>query len=41
VIPGLYYLFGKIEEGRSLIRDEDHSPLTELYAYTDEAAVHE
>lgn len=33
VIPGLYYLFAKIEEGRSLIRNEDHSPLTELYHY--------
>ncbi len=41
VIPGLYYLFAKIEEGRSLIRDEDHLPLTELYHYTDEAAAHE
>jgi HAE1 family hydrophobic/amphiphilic exporter-1 len=34
VIPGLYYLFAKIEEGRSLIRNEDHSPLTELYHYS-------
>ena len=31
VIPGLYYLFARIEEGRSLIRNEDHLPLTELY----------
>jgi HAE1 family hydrophobic/amphiphilic exporter-1 len=41
VIPGLYYLFAKIEEGRSLIRDEDHVPLTETYHYTDEAKAHE
>jgi hydrophobic/amphiphilic exporter-1 (mainly G- bacteria), HAE1 family len=33
VIPGLYYLFARIEEGRSLIRNEDHLPLTELYHY--------
>ncbi|HEY0961123.1 MAG TPA: efflux RND transporter permease subunit, partial [Pseudomonadales bacterium] len=36
VIPGLYYLFAKIEEGRSLIRNEDHVPLTELYHYNAE-----
>lgn len=29
VIPGLYYLFGKLAEGRTLIRDEYDSPLTE------------
>lgn len=29
VIPGLYYIFGKLQEGRSLIRDEDENPLTE------------
>ncbi len=29
VVPGLYYVFGKIAEGRSLIRDEDEQPLTE------------
>jgi hydrophobic/amphiphilic exporter-1 (mainly G- bacteria), HAE1 family len=34
LIPGLYYLFAKIEEGKSLIRDEDHKPLTEVYHYT-------
>ncbi|MGV3590987.1 MAG: efflux RND transporter permease subunit, partial [Gammaproteobacteria bacterium] len=36
VIPGLYYLFAKIEEGRALIRNEDHVPLTELYHYNAE-----
>jgi HAE1 family hydrophobic/amphiphilic exporter-1 len=41
VIPGLYYLFARMEEGRSLIRDEDHKPLTELYQYTEEAKAHE
>ena len=28
VVPGLYYVFGKIAEGRSPIRDEDEQPLT-------------
>jgi HAE1 family hydrophobic/amphiphilic exporter-1 len=36
VIPGLYYLFAKLEEGKSLIRNEDHVPLTELYHYSEE-----
>lgn len=29
IVPGLYYIFGKLAEGRSLIQDEDHNPLTE------------
>jgi HAE1 family hydrophobic/amphiphilic exporter-1 len=29
VVPGLYYVFGKIAEGKKLIRDEDELPLTE------------
>lgn len=29
VIPGLYYVFGKMSEGKKLIRDEEESPLTE------------
>jgi HAE1 family hydrophobic/amphiphilic exporter-1 len=29
VIPGLYYVFGKMADGRHLIRDEEESPLTE------------
>lgn len=29
VVPGLYYVFGKIAEGRALIKDEDELPLTE------------
>lgn len=33
LIPGLYYIFAKMEEGKSLIRNEDHAPLTELYHY--------
>ena len=30
VIPGLYYLFGRMADGRSLIRDEHDEPLSEL-----------
>ena len=30
VIPGLYYLFAKIADGRSMIRDEHTEPITEL-----------
>jgi HAE1 family hydrophobic/amphiphilic exporter-1 len=29
VIPGLYYIFAKLQEGRSLIKGEDANPLTE------------
>jgi multidrug efflux pump subunit AcrB len=31
VIPGLYYLFGKISDKRSLIKDEHDEPLSELF----------
>jgi HAE1 family hydrophobic/amphiphilic exporter-1 len=31
VIPGLYYIAGKMAEGKKLIRDEDENPLTEDY----------
>lgn len=29
IVPGLYYIFGKLAEGRKLIQDEDQNPLTE------------
>jgi HAE1 family hydrophobic/amphiphilic exporter-1 len=29
VIPGLYYIFGKIAERRMLVKDEEENPLTE------------
>ena len=29
IVPGLYYIFGSIAEGKILIRDEELSPLTE------------
>jgi HAE1 family hydrophobic/amphiphilic exporter-1 len=31
VIPGLYYLFGKVADGRKLIRDEHDEPLSEIF----------
>lgn len=31
VVPGLYYIFGKLQEGRKLIQGEDENPLTEEY----------
>jgi len=31
VIPGLYYLFAKMSDGRKLIKDEHDEPLTELF----------
>jgi HAE1 family hydrophobic/amphiphilic exporter-1 len=31
VIPSLYYLFGRISDGRSLIKDEHDEPLSELF----------
>ncbi len=34
LIPGLYYLFAKMEEGNALIRNEEFKPLTEAYRYT-------
>lgn len=33
VVPGLYYVFGKIAEGKHLIRDEEELPLTEDVAH--------
>lgn len=29
VVPGLYFIFGSLQEGRYLIRDEDNNPLSE------------
>jgi HAE1 family hydrophobic/amphiphilic exporter-1 len=29
IVPGLYYFFGKLAEGRKLIQNEDENPLTE------------
>ncbi|CAN5219428.1 hypothetical protein BH23BAC2_BH23BAC2_03510 [soil metagenome] len=29
LVPGLYYIFGKLAEGKKLIKDEDENPLSE------------
>ena len=31
VIPGLYYLFGRIADGRKLLEDEVDEPLSEVF----------
>jgi len=33
IIPGLYYIFAKLAEGRKLIKDEELNPYTETYKY--------
>jgi HAE1 family hydrophobic/amphiphilic exporter-1 len=33
VVPGLYYVFGKMAEGRHLIKDEEEEPLTEDWVH--------
>jgi HAE1 family hydrophobic/amphiphilic exporter-1 len=35
VVPGLYYVTGKMAEGRKLIRDEDENPLSEDFVKVD------
>ncbi len=34
IIPGLYYIFGSLADGRKLIRDEEDTPLTEGLVHT-------
>lgn len=36
VVPGLYYIFATLGEGRSLIKDEDENPLTESFVESQE-----
>lgn len=39
IVPGLYYIFGKIAEGKKLIKDEDENPLSEdLVEHWDESS---
>ncbi|AUC74608.1 efflux RND transporter permease subunit [Olleya sp. Bg11-27] len=38
VIPGLYYIFAKMAEGKSLIKDESHEPLSEEFIRNSESA---
>lgn len=35
IVPGLYYIFGSLAEGRKLIRDEEENPLTEDFVHND------
>jgi HAE1 family hydrophobic/amphiphilic exporter-1 len=39
LVPGLYYIFGKLQEGKHLIKGEDEIPLSEDYveSHSDEA----
>jgi HAE1 family hydrophobic/amphiphilic exporter-1 len=37
VIPGLYYFFGKMSEGKKLISDEFDEPISELFIRTSES----
>src|SRR5690606_347742 len=34
IVPGLYYIFGKLAEGRRLIKDEDENSLTDELVHT-------
>ncbi|MGZ5242358.1 MAG: efflux RND transporter permease subunit [Bacteroidia bacterium] len=38
IVPGLYYIFGKLSEGKKLIRDEDENPLSEDFVEKDSGA---
>jgi HAE1 family hydrophobic/amphiphilic exporter-1 len=33
IIPGLYYLFGQLDGGRKLLKDETHRPLSERFEH--------
>jgi HAE1 family hydrophobic/amphiphilic exporter-1 len=33
IIPGLYYIFGSLADGRKMIRDEEDSPLSEGFVH--------
>ena len=35
VIPGLYYLFGQLDGGRKLLRDETTEPLSEVFEHSE------
>lgn len=37
IIPGLYYIFGTLAEGRKMIKNEEFTPLTEDYNYNDKS----
>ncbi len=35
IVPGLYYVFGSLADGRQLIKDEEDNPLTEEFDHND------
>lgn len=37
IIPGLYYIFGTLAEGRKMIKNEEVTPLTEDYNYNEKS----
>ena len=39
VIPGLYYLFGRIADGRKLLKDEVDEPLSEVFEHQAQEAL--
>ena len=39
IIPGLYFIFGKMAEGRSLIKDEHDEPMSEEFMRTSESSL--
>ncbi|RUL83176.1 efflux RND transporter permease subunit [Tautonia sociabilis] len=41
VIPGLYYLFGKLADGRKLLQDESNNPVSEVFEYPSVANLNE
>jgi HAE1 family hydrophobic/amphiphilic exporter-1 len=36
IIPGLYYIFGSLSDGKHLIKDEDEEPLSERFVESSE-----
>ncbi len=36
IVPGLYYIFGSLAAGKSLIKDEEEGPLSEGFSYYDQ-----
>lgn len=38
IVPGLYYIFGKLAEGRKLIRDQEENPLSEEFVKSESTA---
>ncbi|MEQ9071448.1 MAG: efflux RND transporter permease subunit, partial [Gimesia chilikensis] len=41
VIPGLYFLFAKMSDGKKLIKDEHNEPLSELVEHRSHSDHHE